>query len=168
MQTFNNRRIVFVVSAGNTGQDQPELGLYQTIPQALGSASGSLITVGGVCSNGSLWPSTTPDIRSTALNPNGYGSMTVYALAEDVEVASATSNNEVEYRDGTSFAAPAVVSSFNTRSYRIVSYYYIGWTCCLSTILAFISTAVTAAAVIFIPHGRKELHRPKCLPTSSK
>lgn len=168
MQTFDNTRIVLVISAGNTGQDEPELGLYQTIPQALGTALGSLITVGGVCSNGSLWPSTTPDIRSTALNPNGYGSMTVYALAEDVQVASAISNDEVEYRDGTSYAAPAVVSSFNARSYTIVSDYYIGWTCCLSIIIAFISTAVTAAAVTFIPHGRKELHRTKRLPTSSK
>lgn len=89
-----------IVAAGNTWRLDS---LDKGTPQSLGTLDNGLITVGGVTNDGSYWPSTT---RQLGLG----GSITVYAQAEDVAFALASSDNGYDVEQGTSLAAPAAVS----------------------------------------------------------
>ena len=100
IRDFNEEDITPVVAAGNLGGIGGTLDRYY--PQSLGTDSNALVTVGGVNLNGSLWWNT------TAQAPGKSGSMTVYALAHNVKTVNSTGN--VESLNGTSFAAPTVVS----------------------------------------------------------
>jgi hypothetical protein len=101
LQQCWSQDIVTVVPTGNGGQASDFLDL--NTPQRLGTPGSGLITVGGVSYNGVLWPKTTPD-RGLG------GSISVYAASVMVIMASYTSDTGTDTDDGTSFAAPAVVS----------------------------------------------------------
>lgn len=91
--------ITVVVAAGNDGMSS--VFLDQITPQNLGTANNGLITVGGLEKDGSLYKDTTPD------RGNG-GSLSIYAAARDVKVASHQGDAEFTTGTGTSLAAPAV------------------------------------------------------------
>lgn len=102
-----DRDIVTIVPAGN----RPKLEfLDEDIPQNIGTPGNGLITVGGVTEDGGYWSDTT---RDRGLG----GSITVYAQAEGVLAASAFSDTRNATFDGTSFAAPAVVSGSPTPTF---------------------------------------------------
>lgn len=88
--------ITVTVAAGN---DAPT-GLHQITPQNLGTTDNGLITVGGVEKNGALFTNTNPDLGSG-------GSISIYAAARDVLVASPNSDSATTTLTGTSLAAPA-------------------------------------------------------------
>ena len=117
--------VPFVVAAGNEGNawyqngigivgmlgtaNPPPIGavpftLDLTTPQLLAPNYRSLITVGGVNNNGSLWPYTAP--RDSRPGKSGY--IDTYAQAGDVAVALANTQTTV-LDSGTSFSAAAVV-----------------------------------------------------------
>lgn len=87
--------ITVVIATGNNAPDP----LDTFTPQNLGTPDNALVTVGGVDVHGVLYTYTTPDLG------NG-GSITIYAAAVDVKVA--TTNNDFGRETGTSLAAPAV------------------------------------------------------------
>ncbi|KAF2721518.1 hypothetical protein K431DRAFT_346376 [Polychaeton citri CBS 116435] len=91
--------IITVVAAGNEGENGRSLD--EASPQFYGTRDNGLITVGGVNAKGALSIQTTFDAGKG-------GSITVYALAESVDVATHTDNSGSLQRGGTSFAAPAV------------------------------------------------------------
>lgn len=106
-----NNDVTTVICAGNN--EGTSFYLDDKTPQNLGTASNGLITVGGVTSAGVLWPQTIPS--------RGFGgSISVYAQAQDVIVASISSNTATTSVDGTSVAAPAVVCHMNTRSRMVL------------------------------------------------
>ncbi|KAF2238152.1 hypothetical protein EV356DRAFT_338549 [Viridothelium virens] len=75
-------------------------------PQSLGTDTSPLITVGGVDYKGYLYEDTTPRLSSNG----GRGSITAYAMAVDVPMASNIDGSSLPEIDGTSIAAPAVAS----------------------------------------------------------
>lgn len=79
------------------------LSLDRFTPQSIGTRDNAMITVGGVEVDGSLFTPTTPDIGRG-------GSLTIYAAARDVMVADFEDDNGFINVNGTSVAAPAVVS----------------------------------------------------------
>lgn len=112
--------VPFVVAAGNTGLkvvgNAPSTEtLSDVLPGCLGTDDNNIITVGGVNSDGSLWTSSTPqgpnvwrwDWAGQTREP---GSITVYGQASQVKAPISGSNDKYLMMDGTSFAAPAVVS----------------------------------------------------------
>jgi hypothetical protein len=106
--------IVVVVAAGNDGFG-PLSTLDRQTPQRLGTDTNPLITVGGAINNGSLYYDTTPfnppagTVWETipGIGTLTGGSMTVYAQALDVRTVIADPG---DFQNGTSFAAPQVVS----------------------------------------------------------
>lgn len=93
--------VVFVTSASNYGEDEGYVDQYW--PPALGREDNAVITVGGVKDDGGFWPVSTP-------HREGFlGSITVYAQGENVPADGGSTAS------GTSFAAPAVVSSYTRR-----------------------------------------------------
>jgi hypothetical protein len=92
--------IVTVVAAGNAGGSGESLD--ENTPTSLGSAANGLITVGGVDSTGLL-------AERTNFDAGRGGSITVYAVSENVVMADHTQDIGTETDSGTSFAAPAVV-----------------------------------------------------------
>jgi hypothetical protein len=102
--------VVVVMSAGNEGLDGDTLGMI--VPQNQGTPTNGIITVGGVYNDGSLWPPTVPETRAdqtTQENPLT-GSMTCYAQAD--AVSSFDGSLKSTTSDGTSYAAPIVVSPY--------------------------------------------------------
>jgi hypothetical protein len=95
--------IVTVAAAGNGGLAGDFLDLNS--PQDMGKDNNTLITVGAVNLDGTLWPGSTPD-RGRG------GSITVYAQGESVRVASADGGTSLD--SGTSFAAPQVVGKISS------------------------------------------------------
>ena len=92
--------VIFVVAAGNDGENGHSLDEF--VPQQLGTQQNSLITVGGVYSNGVL------DTITTFDKGEG-GSISVYALSRNVMVADFRNNaGSIIGNPGTSLAAPAV------------------------------------------------------------
>jgi hypothetical protein len=91
--------IITVVPTGNGGADGESLDEHT--PQNLGTAQNGLITVGGVENHGVLAPRTT-------FNGGRGGSITVYAVSENVVGASRTGKSGTAVDSGTSLAAPAV------------------------------------------------------------
>jgi hypothetical protein len=83
-----------------TGNDAP-IDLNMVTPQNLGTTDNALITVGGVERDGSLFTASNPDLG------NG-GSISIYAAAREVLVATPDSDTSTGMLDGTSLAAPAV------------------------------------------------------------
>ncbi|GAB7326239.1 hypothetical protein MBLNU13_g10227t1 [Cladosporium sp. NU13] len=83
-----------------TGNDAPT-SLAMVTPQNLGTTDNALITVAGVEHNGSLFTNSNPDLGTG-------GSITVYAAARLVLVASTDSDTSTTMLNGTSLAAPAV------------------------------------------------------------
>lgn len=106
--------ILLVVAAGNNGNSNPNnlwkmAYLDEYAPQYLGTEDNIMITVGGVGPDGRLDP------ISTRMKPGTSGSITVYAQSAGVKVATnwkgpPDGSERTTYLDGTSFAAPAVVS----------------------------------------------------------
>ena len=97
--------IVFVTAVGNGGRDGV-FSLDQTSPQNLATDTSSIITVGGVNSDGTLDPGSSPQV----IDGNG-GSITIYAQSRDVQCAINNDDSGSVGRQGASLAAPAVVSS---------------------------------------------------------
>jgi len=93
--------IVVVVAAGNGG---PGTSLDQVAPQNQGSSNIALITVGGLDNRGQFFKITTRD-RARG------GSITIHAGAKDVHIPDAQKDTGTIVDSGTSYAAPAVVSS---------------------------------------------------------
>jgi hypothetical protein len=91
--------IITVVAAGNSGARGESLD--RASPQKLGTVNNGLITVGGVDKNGVF-------ATTTSFNAGKGGSLTVYAVSEDVVGADWESNAGSMTDSGTSFAAPAV------------------------------------------------------------
>lgn len=89
--------VVVVIAAGNENEEK----LEDRIPQGMGTTSNSIITVGGVDEDGQIWE------HSTSQGSGG-GSLTVFAKSKDLEMDLPFVG--VRKIDGTSFAAPAVVS----------------------------------------------------------
>lgn len=89
--------VVVVIAAGNENKEK----LEDRIPQGMGTATNSIITVGGVDEDGQIWE------HSTSQGSGG-GSLTVFAQSKDLEMDLPFVG--VRKIDGTSFAAPAVVS----------------------------------------------------------
>jgi subtilisin family serine protease len=83
-----------------TGNEAP-MSLDMITPQNLGTTDNALITVAGVERDGSLYTPSNPNLG------NG-GSISIYAAARDVLVASPESDTATDMRTGTSVAAPAV------------------------------------------------------------
>lgn len=83
-----------------TGNDAPT-SLSMVTPQNLGITDNALITVGGVERDGSLFTDGNPDLGDG-------GSITLYAAAREVLVASTDSDTSTTTLTGTSLAAPAV------------------------------------------------------------
>jgi len=83
-----------------TGNDAPT-SLAMVTPQNLGTTDNALITVAGVERDGSLFVDSNPDLGTG-------GSITVYAAARLVLVASTDSDTSTTMLNGTSLAAPAV------------------------------------------------------------
>ena len=83
-----------------TGNDAPT-SLAMVTPQNLGTTDNALITVAGVERDGSLFTNSNPDLGTG-------GSITVYAAARLVLVASTESDTSTTMLNGTSLAAPAV------------------------------------------------------------
>ena len=91
--------IITVISAGNYGEQGKSLDM--STPQNIGTKDNALITVGGVNIRGALW-------TDTAFDRGIRGSITVYAVAENVPGAYYKSSTKRARRNGTSLAAPAV------------------------------------------------------------
>jgi hypothetical protein len=89
--------IVVTIPTGN----QAPTSLAMITPQNLGTADNALITVGGVEKDGSLFTDSNPDLGTG-------GSISIYAAARQVLVASIASDTATTMADGTSLAAPAV------------------------------------------------------------
>jgi len=83
-----------------TGNDAPT-SLAMITPQNQGTTDNGLITVAGVERDGSLFTDSNPDLGTG-------GSITIYAAARSVLVASTDSDTSTTTLDGTSLAAPAV------------------------------------------------------------
>lgn len=100
LQECWNNDIITVVAAGNWGET---LGasVEKLTPQNWGHPNNPLITVGGVKRDGALWPESSFDVGKG-------GSITVYAVAENVHGANAYRDGIPRVDSGTSFAAPAV------------------------------------------------------------
>jgi hypothetical protein len=89
--------IVVTIPTGN----QAPTSLAMVTPQNLGTTDNALITVGGVEKDGSLFTDSNPDLGTG-------GSITIYAAARQVLVASIDSDTATTMADGTSVAAPAI------------------------------------------------------------
>jgi subtilisin family serine protease len=83
-----------------TGNDAPT-SLAMVTPQNQGTTDNALITVAGVERDGSLFTDSNPDLGTG-------GSITIYAAARLVLVASTDSDTSTTTLSGTSLAAPAV------------------------------------------------------------
>ena len=83
-----------------TGNDAPT-SLAMVTPQNLGTTDNALITVAGVERDGSLFTNSNPVLGTG-------GSITVYAAAREVLVASTDSDTSTTMLTGTSLASPAV------------------------------------------------------------
>ncbi|KAF1918124.1 peptidase S8/S53 domain-containing protein [Ampelomyces quisqualis] len=90
-----NIKLPIVVAAGN----DPALRLHQQLPHRLGTPSNTILTVGGVNEDGTLWSSTS---MAEAGKP---GSMSVYAPAKNIVVPATGESIDT----GTSQAAAIVV-----------------------------------------------------------
>ncbi|KAF2878051.1 peptidase S8/S53 domain-containing protein [Massariosphaeria phaeospora] len=108
-QFCDTNGIPVVLAAGNLPSAAP---LHENTPQRFGTATNSIITVGAVRKDGTLWPDTAQDVPGTA------GSLTVFAPGEDIEVPTVGGRipDNVNGRSGTSQAA-AMVSG-------LVAFYY--------------------------------------------
>ncbi|KAI9697499.1 MAG: hypothetical protein M1820_007765 [Bogoriella megaspora] len=128
IKTCKKEGIIFVTAAGNSGgkwvegvpgpkkdtlrwvpaEGPKQIGavasLDFTYPQRLGTNTNNVITVGGCEPDGYLWAKSTPFIKSNG----GWGSITTYAQALDVQAASNRNNDKKEERSGTSMSAPLV------------------------------------------------------------
>lgn len=91
--------IITVIAAGN-GANRDD-SLDEATPQNHGTTNNGLITVGAVTKEGVLMPITTFDKGEG-------GSMTVYAVGEEVVAATHQNNDDTQSGTGTSFAAPAI------------------------------------------------------------
>lgn len=100
--------IVVVLAAGNAGLLDRDIST--TLPHLHAVENllvrENVIIVGGAQQNGYLWPVTTSE------SPGFDGTDFVYAIAEQVVCASNTVATNSITMDGTSLAAPAVVSQF--------------------------------------------------------
>ena len=92
----HSNQIPVVAAAGNS----PGQSVAKTYPQRLGTSENSLITVGGVTREGTLYRNTSPKRDGEA------GSMTLFAPAVDIDVPS----DPRVPNHGTSQAAAIVVS----------------------------------------------------------
>jgi hypothetical protein len=94
--------VTVVVAAGNIPGGRP---LHEGMPQKFGTDENSIITVGGIRQDGTLWPGTAPH------KPDTKGSMTIYAPAEKIEVPGLGGERLTNPKEtsGTSQAAAIVV-----------------------------------------------------------
>ena len=88
-----------VCAAGNYGLDGETLA--STVPQAFGTESNNVITVGGVHLNGSLYYQTTPQ-------GSGAGSMTIYGPSSELTLVCISD----PATGSTSVASAIVVSDY--------------------------------------------------------
>jgi hypothetical protein len=110
IQWCDQNSVPIVVAAGNVPQ---AFNLHEGTPQHLGTATNSIITVGAVKKDGTLW-------ENTAVPESGKeGSMTTFAPGEDIGVPTVGGQvpDNVNMRSGTSHAAAITVSSqFSSQS----------------------------------------------------
>ncbi|KAJ5102188.1 hypothetical protein NUU61_004410 [Penicillium alfredii] len=102
LQRLETLAAILVTSAGNDGSREGDLSSKP--PTYFGTDDNVLITVGGVETDGDLWPLTTPK------KPGKPGSMTTYALAKGFWLYS-SSGSRVFSKSGTSYGTPDVVST---------------------------------------------------------
>lgn len=103
--------ISFVFAAGNVVEgDASSMGyLDEYFPCALGTPSSDYLTVGGVNDDGTLWPETRYKSKGTSdQSPRP----DIWAQASRITIANRGGGAPIPDQKGTSFAAPAVVSTF--------------------------------------------------------
>jgi hypothetical protein len=127
---LNDLNIVFVTPTGNGGQTINAFFLDETPPQNVAHAKGvSMIVVGGVNPDGTYDSITTP-IAAEPEEDAPFVSIDVYAQSQMVLCAGPNADDAMVFREGTSYAAPAVVS-FGFRTIDRQSLILIGWSSCI-------------------------------------
>lgn len=110
---FDQLGMTIVVSAGNAGYNEatgaPAAYTTDFVPTSVVNAGSPVIVVGSTFHDGSLDHASTPG--------RGDSMITMYAQGKYVRSCLQNTKDDFTYMDGTSFAAPQVVSSPSSTSF---------------------------------------------------